>query len=112
MARRSFDSVSGKIKGTHDVYAQIIRDVAKEENVVLFDMDKLTQQLYQQMGAENSKLLFNHLKPGEHPNYPDGKEDNTHFSELGARKVAELVLVEIKKQIPELAGRVYMPAIK
>ena len=112
MARRSFDSTSGKIKGTHDVYAQIIRDVANEEKVVLFDMDKITQELYQQIGVENSKFLFNHLKPGEHPNYPDGKEDNTHFSELGARKVAELVLLEIKKQIPELSSRVYMPATK
>ena len=112
MARRSFDSISGKIKGTHDVYSQIIRDVAKEENVVLFDMDKKTQDLYQQMGVENSKLLFNHLKPGEHPNYPDGKEDNTHFNELGARRVAQLVLEEIKKQIPELAARVYTPVTK
>jgi len=112
MARRSFDSLSGKIKGTHDVYAQIIRDVAKEENVVLFDMDKKTQALYQQMGVENSKLLFNHLKPGEHPNYPDGKDDNTHFSELGARKVAELVLEEIKNQIPELAERIFKVEIK
>jgi len=112
MARRSFDSLSGKIKGTHDVYAQIIRDVAKEEKVVLFDMDRITQQLYQQIGVENSKLLFNHLKPGEHPNYPDGKEDNTHFSELGARKVAELVLEEIKKQTSELADRIFKPVIK
>ena len=109
MARRSFDSTSGKIKGTHDIYAQIMRDVAKEENVVLFDMDKKTQALYQQMGVENSKLLFNHLKPGEHPNYPDGKEDNTHFSELGARLVAQLVLQEIKKQVPGLAARIFTP---
>ena len=112
MARRSFDSLSGKIKGTHDVYAQIIRDVAKEENVVLFDMDKLTQQLYQQFGVENSRLLFLQLKPGEHPNHPDGKVDNTHFNELGARLLAQLVLEEIKKQIPELADRIVNPAVK
>lgn len=106
MARRSFDSVTGKIKGTHDVYSQIVRDVAGETNVILFDMDKITQQLYQELGKENSKLLFLHLKPGEHPNYPDGKEDNTHFNELGARLVAQLVLAEIKKQIPGLAERI------
>ena len=105
MARRKFD-VAGKIEGTHDVYSQIVRDVAKEEKVVLFDMDKITQQLYQQFGVENSKLLFLQLKPGEHPNYPDGKEDNTHFNELGARLVAQLVLDEIKKQIPELSNRI------
>jgi lysophospholipase L1-like esterase len=111
MARRKFDS-TGKIAGTHDVYSQIVRDVAKEEKVVVFDMDKLTQQLYQEFGVENSKLLFLHLKPGEHPNYPDGKEDNTHFSELGARLVAQLVLKEIKSQIPELADRIVKPLAK
>ncbi len=105
MARRKFDS-TGHIQGTHDVYAQITRTVAKEENAVLFDMDKITQALYQQFGVENSKLLFLQLKPGEHPNHPDGKEDNTHFNEFGARIVAQEVLKEIKKQIPELAGRI------
>jgi pectinesterase len=36
--------------------------------------------------------LFNYLQPGEHSNYPEGRKDDTHFSELGARKMAELVL--------------------
>ena len=111
VARRKFDA-GGKIEGTHDVYAQIVRDVAKEEKVILFDMDKITQQLYQQFGVENSKWLFLQLKPGEHPNYPEGKEDNTHFSELGARLIAQLVLAEIKQQVPELATRIIMPVVK
>ena len=108
VARRKFDS-TGKIVGTHDVYAQITRDVAKEEGVVLFDMDKQTQQLFQQFGAEQSALLFLQLKPGEHPNYPQGKEDNTHFNELGARMVAQLVLKEIRNQLPELSTRISQP---
>jgi len=111
MARRKFDAAE-KIEGTHDVYSRIVGDVAKEEKVVLFDMDKMTQQLYQQVGVENSKFLFLQLKPGEHPNYPDGKEDNTHFNELGARLVAQLVLDEIKKQIPDLADRIIKPVVK
>jgi lysophospholipase L1-like esterase len=111
MARRKFD-VAGKIEGTHDVYSQIVRDVAKEEKVILFDMDKITQQLYQQFGVENSKLLFMQLKPNEHPNYPDGRDDNTHFNELGARLIAQLVLEEIKKQIPELTDRIVKPVVK
>ena len=111
MARRKFD-VAGKIEGTHDVYSQIVRDVAKEEKVVLFDMDKITQQLYQQFGVENSKLLFMQLKPNEHPNYPDGRDDNTHFNELGARLIAQLVLDEIRSQIPGLADRIVKPVVK
>ena len=111
MARRKFDA-NGKIEGTHDVYSQIVRDVAKEEKVILFDMDKITQQLYQQFGVENSELLFMQLKPGEHPNYPDGRDDNTHFNELGARLTAQLVLTEIRSQIPGLADRIVKPVVK
>jgi len=50
--------------------------------------------------------LFLQLAPGEHPNYPEGKNDNTHFNELGARKMAQLVLSEIVALRLELAGRI------
>jgi lysophospholipase L1-like esterase len=102
VARRKFDA-AGKITGTHDVYAQLVRDVAQQQNVPLIDLDKKGQALMQEMGVENSKYLFNHLQPGEHPNYPDGKIDDTHFSELGARKIAQIVLAEMKNLKLELA---------
>ena len=105
VARRKFDS-TGKIQGTHEVYAQIVREVAAREKVILIDLDKKSQVLYQQLGPEASKCLFNYLVPGEHPNYPEGKQDDTHFSELGARKIAEIVLSEIRTSIPELADRI------
>jgi lysophospholipase L1-like esterase len=105
VARRSFDS-AGHVTGTHDVYAQIVRDVAKENNVPLIDLDKEGQALYQQWGVERSKLLFNQLAPGEHPNYPQGKEDNTHFNELGARMIAQIVLKNIRSLNLELVERI------
>jgi len=67
--------------------------------------------LLQQTGPENSKYFFNYLKLGEHPNYPNGREDDTHFNELGARKMAELVMEEICEQIPELKNRICKPVI-
>lgn len=111
VARRKFDS-TGHIVGTHDVYAQLVRNVAKAHEVTLIDLDRKSQALYQQFGVEYSKLLFLQLKPGEHPNYPAGKDDNTHFSELGARLVAQLVLEELKKTVPELAAHIIKPAAK
>jgi lysophospholipase L1-like esterase len=96
VARRKFDS-SGHISGTHEVYSEIVRSVAKQLNVPLIDLDRKSQALLQQLGPENSKFLYNHLKPGEHPNYPEGKIDDTHFNELGARLMAELVLESIKE---------------
>lgn len=111
VARRKFDA-AGKTEGTHDVYAQIVRDVAKENQVHFIDLDKKSQELYQQLGVENSKLLFVQLKPGEHPNYPEGKEDNTHFSELGARLIAQLVLKELRSLGTDLNERIFTPLAK
>ncbi len=111
VARRKFNA-AGIIEGTHDVYAQIVRDVANENGVLLIDLDKKSQELYQQMGVENSKLLFVQLKPGEHPHYPEGKEDNTHFSELGARLIAQIVLKELKTLHTDLNDRIYLPPVK
>ena len=111
VARRKFDA-AGNIEETHAVYAQIVRDVAKANNVVLIDLDLKSQELLQKIGPETSKYFFNYLVPGEHPNYPEGKQDDTHFSELGARKMAELVLAEIRNQIPDLAKSIFVPAVK
>ncbi|MFT2010881.1 rhamnogalacturonan acetylesterase [Pontibacter sp. 13R65] len=104
-ARRKFD-VNGKIVGTHDAYSELVRRVAKETKTPLIDLDRKSQELLQQFGEEQSKLLFLQLEPGEHPNYPKGSDDNTHFSELGARKMAQLVLAEIKNLNLELASRI------
>ena len=111
VARRKFDS-TGHIVGTHEVYSEIVRSVAKQLNVPLIDLDKKSQELLQQFGPETSKLLYNHLQPGEHPNYPDGKVDDTHFNELGARKMAEIVLQEIKNLKLTLVDHIYQPAVK
>ena len=111
VARRKFDS-TGNIMETHAVYAQIVRDVAKENNVPLIDLSEKSKALFQQLGPETSKYLLNYLSPGEHPNYPEGKEDDTHFSELGARKIAEIVLAEIKNLKLDLSERIVKPVIK
>jgi lysophospholipase L1-like esterase len=105
VARRKFDSL-GHIVSTHEVYAELVRRVASDLHVPLIDLDKKSQALLQQMGPETSKFLFNYLEPGEHPNYPDGKMDDTHFSELGARKMAEIVLAEIRFLKLDLADRI------
>jgi lysophospholipase L1-like esterase len=111
VSRRNFDS-SGKVMQTHLVYSQLVRDVAVAQNVALIDLDKKSQDLYQQFGPENSKLLFLQLKPGEHPNYPEGKNDNTHFNELGARLIAQIVLKELRVLEPPLAERIVKPMVK
>jgi lysophospholipase L1-like esterase len=95
VARRKFDT-TGTIMGTHDVYSAIVRKLAAEQKVPLIDLDKDSQALLQKLGPEESKKLFNYLTPGENTNYPQGRSDDTHFNELGARKMAEIVLEGIR----------------
>lgn len=105
VARRRFDS-TGKLVDTHREYSALVRLVAQKQNVALIDLDKKSRDLLQELGVASSKFLFNHLQPEEHPNYPEGKTDDTHFNELGARKMAQIVLAEIRKMKLELADRI------
>ncbi len=104
VSRRKFKE--GKQVATHEIYSTLVRSVAAEANVPLIDLDAKSMELYNRLGEEASKLLFLQIEPGVHPNYPDGKIDNTHFSELGARLIAQIVLAEIKAQKLELANHV------
>lgn len=110
VTRRNFKE--GVIQETHAEYSALVLEVANESEVPVIDLDTKSRELLQRYGEENSKLLFLQLEPGEHPNYPDGKDDNTHFSELGARKIAQLVLNEIKSLKLELADRIVKPVEK
>jgi len=105
VSRRKFDKVGNAVE-THPEYSALVKEVANEQKVIFFDLDEKSRALYQKFGAENSKWLFLQLQTGEHPNYPDGKEDNTHFNELGARLIAQLILSEIQTLIPDLAERI------
>lgn len=105
IARRHFDE-QGHLKDTHAQYSQLMRQVAQELEVPLIDLDQQSQSLLKKLGPEKSVFLYNHLEPGQHPNYPEGIEDNTHFSEYGARRMAELALDGIRELDLELADRV------
>lgn len=111
VARRKFDTTNHIVDG-HGIYTQIVRELAKELNVPMIDLQKSSTALLEKMGVENSKLLFLQLDKDEHPNYPDGKNDNTHFSELGARKMAELVLAEMKQLNLDLVNHIVKPQLK
>jgi len=95
IARRHFDD-EGELEDTHQIYSELSRDVACARDVSLIDMDERSQSLLRELGPEESRSLYNHLPPGEHPNYPGGVADDTHFNEHGARRMAELVLEGIE----------------
>jgi lysophospholipase L1-like esterase len=95
--RRRFDA-RGAFYDAHGEYPDIVRRVAAEERVALIDMHRKSEKLIVGYGVEESKKLFLQLKAGEHPNYPQGVDDNTHFSPRGAELMAALAVEGIREQ--------------
>ncbi len=94
VVRRRFDE-AGAFYDSHGAYPRVLREVAAEEGVPLLEMEDATRALEQEFGMEGSQSLHLHYEPGEHPQLPDGIHDDTHYSELGARLVAELAAREM-----------------
>lgn len=106
-ARRHFED--GQLLDTHRQYTALMQEVAETHEVPLIDIDKKSRELLRDLGPENSKFLYNHLEPRENPHYPEGRQDNTHFSEYGARQIAQLVLHGIEDLGLNLASHIYKP---
>lgn len=101
--RRNF--INGQFKDTHQGYPAVVRQVADSLKVPLIDMHKESEKLILGMGELNSTKLFNHVDIG-HVNYPEGKKDNTHLSPEGAKIIAKLIAIGIKKSNTTLANKV------
>lgn len=96
VSRRKFNE-NGQLEATHGQYPEIIREIANEEKLPLIDMEKLTAAWLKEEGVEKSYGYFHKYLPGVSKIYPKGLDDNTHFNEAGARKVASLFIGEMQK---------------
>lgn len=95
ISRRNFNE-KGVLVPTHSDYPLETRLVAEEYNVPFIDLEYYTELLEQSYGPEKSKQLHLHFKAGENAFYETDKADDTHLSLLGANKIAEIVINQIK----------------
>ena len=100
---RRFFSEPNSLMYTHGEYPAAIRLLAEREGLPLLELELKTRALYLAMGEEETAELFVRLAPGEHPDFPDGHDDKTHFNEYGARTVCTLAAEEMR-QYPALAA--------
>jgi pectinesterase len=98
--RRSY--VNGVFVDSHGGYPGVVRALADSMKVPLIDMHKKSEKLITSMGEANSQALFNYVDSGN-VNYPKGNKDNTHFSPVGAKRMAELAVEGIKELHLDLA---------
>jgi lysophospholipase L1-like esterase len=97
VSRRRFTAAGEPDPLAVGAYPEAMRDVASLTRTPLLDIFAASQQLYRTLGFGGSQHLFMHLPPKQHPNYPDGVTDDTHFSTAGAKRIAALVAEAIGK---------------
>jgi lysophospholipase L1-like esterase len=96
VARRSFGA-DGKAKADYPEYSAVMRDLAASTHTAIIDLESLSRGWVDRAGREPSKALYLHYTPQDHaPGFPKGVADDTHFSELGARGIANLVAGALK----------------
>ena len=88
---------------THGKYLDSPRRVAEELEVPFVDMNKITHDLVEGLGAEASKKLFMWIPEGVCAACPKGRADNTHLNVYGARTIAGLTVDVIAEKVPALA---------
>ncbi len=102
VARRQYDA-NGKSINSHAPYNDVAKDVAKAQATPFIDMTALSMRWLDTLGEEDSQKYYLHVAQG-HPNYPQGKADDTHLNPLGADEICRLFLREIEINYPNLAS--------
>ena len=97
MNRRVFDE-NNKIINTLDDFPEAIREIAKEENVNLIDLNAMSKTLFETMGPENAKKAFVYYPANSYPNQQNALADDTHFNPYGAYELAQCVVKSIVDQ--------------
>ncbi|MEO3941911.1 rhamnogalacturonan acetylesterase [Paenarthrobacter nicotinovorans] len=88
--------LDGTLEATLGDYPAVVRELAEELGLDVIDLNEWTRGLYEELGEEGSKGLFCHFAPGEHAHWAGGLEDNTHFHEKGAQRIAAFVAEQLE----------------
>jgi lysophospholipase L1-like esterase len=105
MNRRTFDA-NGKIIQTLGDYPEAMREVAKEQNVALVDLNAMSKTLYEALGPEGTLKAFVHFPANTFPDQPLPLKDDTHFTDYGAYELARCVVKGIREAGLSLASAI------
>ena len=97
VSRRFFLDDGINMLYTHGEYPGAVRRLAAKEGIALCDLKQLSRDLYLRLKADLTEKLFVVLEKGEHPDFPDGHVDKTHFNAVGAAIIARLVADDLRK---------------
>lgn len=94
--RRNF--VDGRVRADFRPWSDEVRRLAAETKIPLIDLESYSAAWVQRAGEERSKLYYLHHRPEDGvAAFPKGVTDDTHFSELGARGIANIVAERLRR---------------
>ena len=96
---------NGSLKpaGFLNPYLQSAREVAAETKCDLVDLYAYADKELNAAGVQKGTLLYLELKPGDYPNYPEGRSDRCHISFRGALFYAKAFALLAKQNKPPIA---------
>lgn len=80
----------------HKEYQQSMLQTARECHVPCIDLCTASKKLLEKTPKEISEHWFMNLQPGEFPNFPEGKTDNTHLQWKGAMIFGRIMALGLK----------------
>ncbi len=83
-------------------YSAAAVEIGEKCGAVVIDIQKAIADYWNVCGQNKVKTFYFINEPLESAQYPDGTDDHTHFKEIGAREVAQVIAKELMKNIPEL----------
>lgn len=85
------------VSNTHLDYPDAMIALGCELDVPVVDLCSLSKAAIEDAGFEVTKKWFLHVPSGIYPNFPDGKEDNSHLQYEGAYRFSKIIAEEVAK---------------
>lgn len=106
VARRSFGP-DGRAKADFAAYSAVVRALAASTRTPLIDLESLSRAWVDRAGPAGSMAYYLHYRAEDGMSaFPKGIADDTHFSEVGARQVANLVAGGLRALNLPISGKV------
>ncbi|RIX59517.1 hypothetical protein D3P08_05065 [Paenibacillus nanensis] len=112
VGRRDFNLITQEFNVSFPEYVEAAKQVAEALDVQLIDLSRLSIAHYNKVGLAATEDIFLYANPGEYPKYPNGVNDNTHFSGYGAQVIAGLVAGAVKEMNLSLSPYVIDPDLE
>lgn len=95
--RRNFIDKSLSCEFDHADYVEAMKQTAKKLDVALIDLNAMSRDELNRIGAEASKDWYMHIPEGKYPYHMEGLADNTHLKYAGAVAYAGCIARGLKK---------------